>query len=63
MRFMDPLIAIYKKRASDFPPLVELLESLKTFMKKSKSYIDKEGEETAETIKSNEQKLKEMKHY
>ena len=61
IRFMDPMIAIFKKTAPDFPPLVELMENLKTFLKKSKSYIGKGDEEIAGKFKHYEQKVREMK--
>lgn len=58
---MDHMIGIFKKTTPDFPPLLELLENVRTFLKKSKSHIDKGDEETDARIKNNEQKLREMK--
>ncbi|TMS02288.1 hypothetical protein E3U43_007828 [Larimichthys crocea] len=62
---MDPLTALVKKTTKglpdDFPPLDGLMDNLKVFIEKTKSYVDAEYAEEDEEMENTEQELKEMK--
>lgn len=54
---MDTLSEIVKESMKDFPPLLDLLDDLKTFMEASKDHIDKIFDNSAAEISDYEKKL------
>lgn len=57
MRLMDILSETLNTTMGDFPPLLDLMNDLKTFMKATKKYIHKYLETTAGEIQDYEEKL------
>lgn len=55
---MDSLPEIVKKPMKDFPPLLDLMDDLKTFMEAGKDYIDKILDNSAAEISDYEKKLR-----
>lgn len=64
---MGPLTALLKKTSKgipdDFPPLEGLMQSLRSFMEKTKTYVDGQMEEADEEIQIKEQKLRKAKEF
>lgn len=58
VRLFDPLTTTLKESMPDFPPLLELMECVKSFLDASKPYIHREQKTTAVEIDNYEQKLK-----
>ncbi|KAM9335333.1 uncharacterized protein ABDE67_020303 [Symphorus nematophorus] len=65
VKFMDPLTALVKKATKelpdDFPPVEELMETLKGFVEKTKTFVDGQNEELGEEMEKTEKKLREIK--
>lgn len=57
MHLMDILSETLNTTMGDFPPVLDLMNDLKTFLKATKKYIDKYLETTAGEIKDYEEKL------
>lgn len=57
IRMMDTLSEIVKEPVKDFPPLLDLMDDLKTFMEAGKDYIDKIIDNSAAEISDYEKKL------
>ena len=62
MHIIEPLTEELKETSSDFPPLLDLMECLKTFVKESKAHIETlDNDEEVEKIESYEEKVMELK--
>lgn len=56
----DPLIEKVKEIVSDFPPLLEFMECIKSFLEASKPYIDREVKKRTADMDNYGQKLKDL---